>query len=119
MLHSCTANVLHKKYIILKVKNPCAGSTPGTWLFNGRKMTMENFIPIGKMSKKTRRKIEHAKRNTWGPINPITRRAESKKIYNRKKVRPEKNDFYHAEPFAMMMTPSKTSVPFLRSLYSK
>lgn len=93
MLHSCTANALHKKYIILKIKNPCAGSTPGTWLFNGRKMTMENFIPIGKMSRKARRKIEHSKRNTWGTINPITRRAESKKIYNRKKVRPEKNDF--------------------------
>lgn len=64
---------------------------------------MEKFIPIGKMSKKARRKIERAKRNTWGPINPVTHRVESKKIYNRKKVRLERNDFYHAELFSMVM----------------
>lgn len=60
---------------------------------------MEKFIPKEKMSKKARRALEQARRNTWGAVNPITRRVENKKAYNRKKVRMERNDFFHAEPF--------------------
>ena len=37
------------------------------------------------MSKKQKREIDRAKRNTWD-INPVTRKTENKKAYNRKKL---------------------------------
>jgi hypothetical protein len=60
---------------------------------------MDKFIPKEKMSKKKQHDLAKAKRATWGAVNPVTRRVESKKLYNRKKVRMERNDTYHAEPF--------------------
>jgi hypothetical protein len=62
---------------------------------------MDKFIPKKKLSKKAQRELAAAKRNTWGSISPITRRTESKKAYNRKRVRLERNDSYHAEPFLL------------------
>ena len=46
---------------------------------------MEKFVPYEKMSKKQKREIDRAKRNTWD-INPVTRKTENKKAYNRKKL---------------------------------
>ena len=46
---------------------------------------MEKFIPYEKLSKKEKRKIDQAKRQTWGELNPVTRKPESSKAYNRKK----------------------------------
>lgn len=47
---------------------------------------MKTFIPYEKMSKKEKRKINNEKRNVWA-INPVTRKTENKKVYNRKKLR--------------------------------
>lgn len=47
---------------------------------------MNNFIPYEKMSKKQRRDIDRMRRGSWNGVNPIIRRIESKKAYNRKKV---------------------------------
>ena len=46
---------------------------------------MEKFIPYEKRSKKERRKLDRAKRQTWGELNPVTRKPENSKAYNRKK----------------------------------
>ena len=46
---------------------------------------MEKFIPYGKLSKKEKRKMDLAKRQTWGELNPVTRKPVSSKAYNRKK----------------------------------
>ena len=46
---------------------------------------MEKFIPCEKLSKKEKRKIDHARRQTWGELNPVTRKPENSKAYNRKK----------------------------------
>ncbi|MBR2423294.1 MAG: hypothetical protein IKB09_13245 [Oscillospiraceae bacterium] len=46
---------------------------------------MEKFIPYGKLSKKEKRKMDLAKRQTWGELNPVTRKPETSKAYNRKK----------------------------------
>ena len=46
---------------------------------------MEKFIPYEKLSKKEKRKMNLAKRQTWGELNPVTRRPENSKAYNRKK----------------------------------
>ena len=46
---------------------------------------MIKFIPYEKLSKKQKRKIDQKRRGSWGNLNPVTRRSESKKIYNRAK----------------------------------
>ena len=48
---------------------------------------MEKFIPYEKLSKKEKRKIDKARRQTWGELNPVTRKPENSKTYNRNKTR--------------------------------
>ena len=48
---------------------------------------MEKFIPYKKLSKKGKRKIDQAHRQTWGEFNPVTRKPENSKAYNRNKSR--------------------------------
>ena len=48
---------------------------------------MEKFIPYEKLSKKEKRKLDQAKRQTWGELNPVTRKPENSKAYNRNKAR--------------------------------
>ena len=40
---------------------------------------MEKFIPYEKLSKKEKRKLDQARRNTWGELNPVTRKPENPK----------------------------------------
>ena len=53
---------------------------------------MEKFIPYGKLSKKEKRKMDLAKRQTWGELNPVTRKPANSKAYNRNKARNWKRD---------------------------
>ena len=46
---------------------------------------MEKFIAYEKLSKKEQKKLNSAKRGSWGLVKPITKVKESAKIYNRKK----------------------------------
>ena len=46
---------------------------------------MMKFIPKEKLSKKARRELDKSRRETWD-FSPVTRKVESKKVYNRKKV---------------------------------
>ena len=66
---------------------------------------MEKFIPYEKLSKKEKRKLDLAKRQTWGELNPVTRKPENSKAYNRKKsqawkqeLSPDACDFYLTFP---------------------
>ena len=54
---------------------------------------MEKMIPYGKLSKKEQRKRNQAKRQTWGALNPVTRKPESSKAYNRRKAQSWKKEF--------------------------
>lgn len=54
---------------------------------------MEKFIPYEKLSKKERRKRDLTKRQTWGELNPVTRKPENSKAYNRKRAQAWKKDF--------------------------
>ena len=53
---------------------------------------MEKFIPYEKLSKKEKRKINQARRQTWGELNPVTRKPVNSKAYNRKKSQAWKRD---------------------------
>ena len=48
---------------------------------------MEKFIPYEKLSKKGKRKLDQARRQTWSEMNPVTRKPENSKAYNRNKAR--------------------------------
>ena len=55
---------------------------------------MEKFIPYEKLSKKEKRKIDQARRQTWGELNPVTRKPTNSKAYNRNKARNRKRDYH-------------------------
>ena len=57
---------------------------------------MEKFIPYEKLSKKEKRKIDQARRQTWGELNPVTRKPENSKAYNRNKARNWKRETWYA-----------------------
>ena len=47
---------------------------------------MTKYIPYEKLSKKEKRKVDSSKRNTWGQLNPVTRKPENSRAYNRRKA---------------------------------
>lgn len=49
------------------------------------------FIPEDKMNKKARIAINNSRRGTWGPLNPVTRRSENPKAYNRNREKKGRN----------------------------
>ena len=42
---------------------------------------MKKFIPYEKLSKKEKRRFDQAKRQTWGSLNPITRKPPNSRAY--------------------------------------
>ena len=53
---------------------------------------MAKFISYEKLSKKEKRKLDLAKRQTWGELNPVTRKPVSSKAYNRKRTQDWKKE---------------------------
>ena len=47
---------------------------------------MEKFVPFQKQSKKKQKEQNSSKRNTW-TINPVTRKPDNPKAYNRNKAK--------------------------------
>ena len=61
---------------------------------------MERFIPYEKLSKKERQKLNAARRGSWNGLDPVTRRPENAKAYNRRKARKWSDDSMTV-PFAI------------------
>lgn len=53
---------------------------------------------LSEMTKKEKREYYNQFRNTW-KFNPVTRKTKNAKIYNRKKFRSVKDDFYDGISF--------------------
>ena len=71
---------------------------------------MERYIPYEKMSKRQKKEWNARKRILWSS-NPVTRKIEDKKRYNRIKVqRIDRSDF--TEPFYICLVPAKNSLSF-------
>jgi len=45
----------------------------------------QSYIPLEKQSKRKQKAYHAQQRGNWGNINPITKKVENKKAYNRKK----------------------------------
>lgn len=74
---------------------------------------MEKFIPYEKLSKKEKRKIDLARRQTWGELNPVTRKPVNSKAYNRNKARNWKRDYHELVPgFLILLRALVADVPF-------
>ena len=52
---------------------------------------MDKFIPKEKMSKKAQKRIAAEQRGIWA-FSPVTRKIDSKKLYNRKRISRARND---------------------------
>ena len=79
---------------------------------------MEKFIPYGKLSKKEKHKMDLAKRQTWGELNPVTRKPANSKAYNRNKARNWKHEsdlipgnLLHNTLFSDILTENTREVP--------
>ena len=53
---------------------------------------MDKFIPKAKLSKKAKHERAKAQRETWGSINPVTRKPPNPKAYVREKPRIDGDD---------------------------
>ena len=53
---------------------------------------MEKFVPYEKLSKKKKRELDAKRRGSWNGINPVTRKPENSKAYNRRKARTWSDD---------------------------
>ncbi len=66
---------------------------------------MDKFIPYEKLSKKKKRELNAKRRQTWR-INPVTRKPENPKAYNRKKAqRKDYDDYPNALSFFIEPSP--------------
>ena len=53
---------------------------------------MEKFVPYDKLSKKKKKELDKARRGSWYGINPVTRKPENSRAYNRRKARTWSDD---------------------------
>ena len=53
-------------------------------VWKGRDCMSTRFIPKEKLSKKAQRELNAARRTLWA-VSPVSKKVESKKVYNRKK----------------------------------
>ena len=71
---------------------------------------MEKFIPYEKLSKREKRKIDQARRQTWGELNPVTRKPANSKAYNRNKSRNWKDEYHEASSSGTFYLHSRLSL---------
>ena len=56
-------------------------------------MNMKKFIPREKLDKKARKQLDSEQRATWA-FSPVTKKVESKTLYNRKRKSHDRYDDY-------------------------
>ena len=54
---------------------------------------MKRFVPREKLGKKARKQFDSEQRTTWA-FSPVTKKVESKKLYNRKRKSHDRYDDY-------------------------
>lgn len=72
---------------------------------------MNKHIPFQKLSKRQQRELNAQKRVTWGELNPVTRRPENSKVYNRAKAQSWKKNTTEPFLFAQMNKKSGSKLP--------
>ncbi len=73
---------------------------------------MEKFIPYEKLSKKARAEKNKQRRKSWGELNPITRKSESKKLYSRKRTERYENDGFQSNGLFVCLKSALSTLNF-------
>jgi len=77
------------RFLYLKLVNPYKSIFISKWVYDiiriGGVNMNTKYIPLDKRSKAKQKEHHSKQRKNWGEINPITRKTENKKQYNRKK----------------------------------
>lgn len=60
---------------------------------------MKKYIDYEKLSKTEKQKIDNRQRQTWGGLNPVTRKPTNSKAYNRKKNQYWKDELHSTDSF--------------------
>ena len=76
---------------------------------------MEKFIPYEKLSKKEKRKVDKARRQAWGELNPVTRKPANSKAYNRQKAQNWKKELPNSVPLSFYISSRISSANSSRS----
>jgi len=66
------------------------------------------YIPLNKQSKRKQKEYNATQRRDWGSLNPVTRKVENGKVYNRKK---SKQRWCEHEPCLDFFIPPLTLTP--------
>jgi len=53
----------------------------------------QNYIPLEKKSKREQKMYHSLQRRDWGTLNPVTKKSENGKAYNRKKSKQRWREF--------------------------
>ena len=61
---------------------------------------MKKFIPYERFSKKEKRKLDFVRRQTWGELNPVTRKPINSKAYNGRKAQDWKRELPPTQSWA-------------------
>ena len=69
------------------------GSTTKIGTRARRNEAVKKFIPKEKLGKKARKQLDTEQRSTWA-FSPVTKKVESKKLYNRKRKSHDRYDDY-------------------------
>ncbi len=69
---------------------------------------MKNFIPYEKLSKRRQRELAAKQRRDWCGLNPVTRKPENPKAYNRKKARKWSDELSMTVPFEYKSSPLRS-----------
>lgn len=69
---------------------------------------MKKYIPYGKLSKKEKRRLDSARRGTWGPVAPVTRKPQNSKAYSRQKAQNWKKELPDSVSCFVSRLPGKT-----------
>lgn len=75
---------------------------------------VKKFVPEEKMSKKARKQKAQEKREVW-PMSPVTRRMESRKVYNRKRISRTRYEEGREIFFCLWACPGARGMAFSRS----
>ena len=62
---------------------------------------MTNFVPYEKLSKKKKKEMNAKKRNTWNELNPVTRKPENSRAYNRNKEKAQERKYFDSAPIGL------------------
>jgi len=77
---------------------------------------MVRFTPYEKLPKKKQHELDQQKRGSWNGVNPVTRKPEDSKVYNRNKAQSWKKDNSDALLFFSLGAVSKMRVMHFRHL---